>query len=277
VSNFGHTLCTNGLDFGERSDDYFFMDSRSRNLRTYLQEELVLRCKKNAAYSLRSFAKAIDVSPSFLSKILNGKRRITPSVAHDLMINLNLNSDDFDQVLEKRETAKSETHFNALEFEYFKVISDWYHYAIIELTLIEGFSSSPEWISERLGITTNQTKSAIDRLIALGLLKKNGNILSPSSNGNTTTKNNFTAMAFKKMQNDLLEKAIYSLWNEELENRDHTSICMAISTDDLPEVKKRLTQFRRELCNFLERPKKKKPNRVFNLNLAFFALSKELK
>ena len=105
------------------------------------------------------------------------------------MINLNLDADAFDEAIEKKPSTKSDAKYNALEFEYFKVISDWYHYAIIELTLIDGFSSSPMWISERLGITTNQAKSAIERLISLGLLQKKDNMLSPSSKGNTKGSN----------------------------------------------------------------------------------------
>ncbi|MGH1467549.1 MAG: hypothetical protein ACRBBP_01540 [Bdellovibrionales bacterium] len=53
------------------------MINRSKNFKEYLQEELVLRCKSNSAYSLRAFVRSLDVSPSFLRKILNGSRRVT--------------------------------------------------------------------------------------------------------------------------------------------------------------------------------------------------------
>ena len=56
---------------------------------------------------------------------------------------------------------------------------------------------------------------------------------------------------------------------------DNTSIGMAIDPDDLPEVKRRLTKMRREICEFLERPERKTPTRVYNLSLAFFPLTKE--
>lgn len=77
------------------------------------------------------------------------------------------------------------------------------------------------------------------------------------------------------MQEELLKKAISSLWNEGLDKRDHTSICMAINPDDIPEVKKHLTKMRRDICKYLERPQIKKPTQVYNLSLSFFALSKE--
>lgn len=249
------------------------MENRSTDFKTYLQEELVLRCNRNPAYSLRSFAKSLDVSPSFLSKILNGQRRITDQTFKKIATNLNLDP----STLETFEVSENEsdTPLRNLQLEYFKIISDWYHYALIELTNLDGFKNSPDWIASKLGITVNQAKAAIDRLLMLELLEIKNGKLRPTSGGNTTTNNAFTDLAFKKMQDELLQKAIHSLWNEEMDRRDHTSISMAINPEDIPEVKERLKQTRREICKFLERPQKKKPTQVYNLSLSFFALSKE--
>lgn len=254
----------------------FSVETRSTDFKTYLQEELVLRCNRNPAYSLRSFAKAIGVSPSFLSKILNGQRRITDEVFQKITTNLNLEPSVFETFRSDEDAiSESDMKFRDLQLEYFKIISDWYHYALIELTNLDGFKNSPEWIASKLGITVNQAKAATDRLLNLELLELKDGKLRPTSGGNTTTKNDFTDLAFKKMQDDLLKKAITSLWNEDLTQRDHTSVSMAINPDDIPEVKKRLTKMRRELCKYLERPQKKKPTQVYNLSLSFFALSKE--
>lgn len=250
------------------------MHERSADFKSYLQEELVLRRQRNSAYSLRSFAKALDVSPSFMSKVLNGQRRITDDIFRKLSANLNLEPSLVDS-FRADPVEHVAPDLRPLQFEYFKIISDWYHYALIELTHLNGFKDNPDWVAAKLGITVNQAKAARERLLKLELLEITGGRLKPTSGGNTTTKNEFTALAFKKMQDDLLRKAIQSLWDEPLEKRDHTSISMAIDTADLPEVKKRLAKMRRELCAFLERPKKHKPTQVYNLSLAFFPLSKE--
>lgn len=252
------------------------METRSEDFKTYLQEELILRCKKNPAYSLRSFAKSLGLSPSFLSKILNGQRRITDQVFQKITTQLNLEP----QLIASfqgasTDTSETDLSLKNLQLEYFKIISDWYHYALIELTNLEGFKNSPDWIANKLGITVNQAKAAVDRLLQLELLEIKKGKLRPTSGGNTTTKNDFTDLAFKKMQDDLLNKALHSLWNEDIEKRDHTSICMAIHPADIPEVKKRLKKARRDICQYLERPQGTKPTQVYNLSLSFFALSKE--
>jgi transcriptional regulator with XRE-family HTH domain len=230
------------------------METRSCDFQTYLQEELVLRCQRNPAYSLRSFAKALNLSPSFLSKILNGHRKVTQKVFVQISSHLGLKDDRLRSFsLDSENTKVPDMNFNNLQLDYFKVIADWYHYALLELTRVEGFKNSPRWIEQKSG-----------KLV-------------PTNGGNTTLKNDFTDLAFKKMQDDLLKKAITSLWSDELSKRDQTSICMAINPSDIPEVKKRLTKMRRELCKFLERPQPAKPKQVYNLSLSFFALSKESK
>src|SRR3984957_9168996 len=56
----------------------------SGDFRMILQRELLLRCERNPQYSLRSFAKSLQIDPSTLSQILRGKRSITASLLQKL-------------------------------------------------------------------------------------------------------------------------------------------------------------------------------------------------
>ena len=47
------------------------------DLRMYLQQEFLRRCRTNPRYSLRAFARALKLESSYLSKILQGKREVT--------------------------------------------------------------------------------------------------------------------------------------------------------------------------------------------------------
>src|ERR1700761_4517065 len=42
--------------------------------KVYLQEELARRCERNPRYSVRAFARALDINDGALSQILSGKR-----------------------------------------------------------------------------------------------------------------------------------------------------------------------------------------------------------
>lgn len=50
--SLGHTLLTNSLANKSLSSNNLFMENRSSDFKTYLQEELVIRSQRNPAYSL---------------------------------------------------------------------------------------------------------------------------------------------------------------------------------------------------------------------------------
>lgn len=62
----------------------------SEEFRVFLQNELEARIKKNSRYSMRAFAKALDMDSSLLSKILNSKRALSFSMTEHLISRLNL-------------------------------------------------------------------------------------------------------------------------------------------------------------------------------------------
>lgn len=54
------------------------------NLRLFLAGELASRKQRNPAYSLRAFARRLQMSPSFLSEVLKGKKAVSHSRAEQL-------------------------------------------------------------------------------------------------------------------------------------------------------------------------------------------------
>ena len=60
------------------------------NLRLILNKKLDELKSKNPSYSLRAFARKLNVTPSALSEIINGKRRVSEkkaqSLAHHLLL-----------------------------------------------------------------------------------------------------------------------------------------------------------------------------------------------
>jgi len=58
------------------------------DFRLYLQNTLIERTSSNPSYSLRAFAKHLNIEPSALSKILNGKRRISKKMFTKISLKL---------------------------------------------------------------------------------------------------------------------------------------------------------------------------------------------
>lgn len=136
--------------------------------RIYLQNELLTRCRRNPNYSLRAFARALRIDGSALSKMLRGKRAITPSTVHRVANQLGLDPETTQRYQAAVEAAAANPHkkyeYHALSADTFRVIADWYHLAILEMTKVEGFDASPKAVAKSLGITPSEVNIALERL-----------------------------------------------------------------------------------------------------------------
>ncbi len=70
------------------------------DFRKFLADELVRRTETSPRYSLRAFARHLDVDSSFLSKILNGKRTVTLRTIRMFGEKLNLPTQDLHKFAE---------------------------------------------------------------------------------------------------------------------------------------------------------------------------------
>ncbi len=234
--------------------------------RIWLQTEFTRRCRVNSRYSIRAFAKQLDINQSTLTQILNGKRKV---------------SRKFIERLEHKIGVKF--HFegeNTLDFKYsilsvdaFTVISDWYHYAILEITAVKNFKSDPKWIALKLGITVSEVNMAIDRMLRLGMLVKRGTKIQRAKQyiGNHT--DGVTSAAHKEFQRQLLTKALQAIDNCPQERKDITSITMPANSKKIKEVKEKIKKFRREICDHLEDGNH---DSVYQLCVQLFPLTNEI-
>jgi uncharacterized protein (TIGR02147 family) len=177
-------------------------------------------------------------------------------------------------VLNTAESSASETPYQQINLDTYAVISDWYHYAILELTRVKSFEPNLNYITRTLGIGKTEAHIAVDRLQRLGLLKVVKNKwIDASENGLATNINaDLTSEASRNLQRQILEKAITALDTLPPKIRNQTSITMAIAPEDLPEAKERIKKFRHDLCQFFER--NGKPTQVYQLGISLYPLTR---
>lgn len=250
-----------------------------QNFRRLLQDRLLESCRKNPQYSLRSFARSLDVSPSALSAMLNGKRPITSKMKLRLGSALGLTTDELMQFSSASSKTKKpkQSSYHLLELDLFAVISDWYHYAILELTKIKDFDIDTLAISKKLGITKSEANFAVERLKRLGFLAQDSKgkwiDATPNSGFVTNIQGKTTSLGSKKLQTQILEKSIQAIEQVSLEKRNHTSMTMAINSKDLEYAFEQIKKFRRNLCNDLE--SSPDPDEVYQLHIGFYPVTKK--
>jgi uncharacterized protein (TIGR02147 family) len=243
-----------------------------------LKTELAKRCQKNPSYSLRSFAKSLELSPAFISKLLNGDRPFTAKTIDLLAEKLPLNPKQVSfyksRLKNKKQALEAkEIGYRQIGLDQFQLISDWYHFAIMELVTVEHFNPAPAWIAKELGISVHQATDGMERLLRLGYLKKGskGQILLVEKN-NTIIGPEIAGPATQNQQVQILELAIQALTETPIRNRSQTASTMAIPSDRLDEAKEIITDFRRRLASLMQRPGKR--DSVYQLSVSFFPLTK---
>lgn len=259
------------------------------NPRLLLQRELERRCQDNPKYSLRAFARALDLSPTILSLVLSGKRPLSRQSAHKIMNHLLLCPDERAVLLEwantkpgKRkqpeemlsDTIADDTNIHQMSLDSFALISDWFHLAILSLLEISGARFDARWIARTLGISKIEAEAAMERLQRMGLIERiNGRwkqATAPIRIGNDVP-----TAATKKFQRQLLLKAIESIENDPDETRDFSSMTLAMDPAQIPYARKRIRMFRRQLSDELEAMGA--PKRVYKLTVQIFPVSRLLK
>jgi uncharacterized protein (TIGR02147 family) len=252
-----------------------------RMFRSYLRSELLRRCRANPRYSLRAFARTLDYDPSSLSKILQGRRPLGPRTIERFGSALGLDEKAVRQFIYDERVSKVQGYlptspdnaYHQLSLDTFQVISDWYHYAILELIHVKGFRPSVRWIANTLCLRSNEVEAAIARLKKVGLLKvtEKGRFIEVRGDRLTTVGTPGSTAAFRNMQRQLLLKALHAMEATPIDERDQSSMTMAIDSRKLPQAKEKIRRFRRELCGFLTRVNER--DAVYALTVALFPLS----
>jgi len=234
-------------------------------IRKLMRQDLLEAQLKNPAYSLRAFARKLDLYSSALSEILNGKRQITLSVAEKILDRMGVAPEERGRILKnfqgttrkRKSKAKNDIQTSAKEFvqlnmDQFHVVSDWQYFAVLSLADTDNFKGSPEWVAQRLNIKPQDARIALERLERLGLLKhdKLGNLVASGLQFQTTS--DVPNLSLRKHHYQNLDLARKSLDQDEITSRDFSFITMAVDPKKLPEVKERIKKFRRELCEFFE-------------------------
>ncbi len=262
---------------------------QANSLQIFLQAELSRRINRNSNYSIRAYARDLEISASRLSEVLNSKRGISqktylnllqkfrPTSKHqailsDLFLLQSSKSSAIKQNAKIRLQLAQEKHrIKRLDKQTFKIISDWYHAALIELMVVKNFKNNPEWIARKLGITSLQATEAIQRLIEVGLAEESNGILKPKPEITfVNSEQRFDAV--RKFHRQTLKKALISLDKDEVTEREFNSMILAIPKEYLPELKKKIQFFMQEFWqDVADKPK----DEIFGLNIQFFPISKK--
>ena len=261
--------------------EYYPQDSRH-----YLQFEFDARKKRRPHYSLRAFARDLELSPSALSEYLSGKLVFSEERVLQVSKKIQLKSAQIEHWIDlirmegasskaDREVAAAKVRARATQekgtiaLDLFKTISDWYHFALLELIDINEKYQDHKAAASALGLDVKTVKEAWDRLIQVGLAEKKDGLYKASSLA-TFVVEDIPSAALQNFHAGLMSKALFAQEEQPTEKREFVSIVFSFKQDDLKAIKDEVYKFQVDLTT--RYAQKKSKDSVYCISTQLFDL-----
>lgn len=252
------------------------------DFKDYLQEQLNSRVQKNPNYSMRAFAKHLQLDSSHLSKILRSERPLSPTLIESLGVKLGLTTDMIEdykrgtpQPYQRKLHLIPKEKISQLAIQQFQMLSEWQHTAILELIAHTEFQPKTEWIAQQLNIPLATAESSIRRLVECGALfiSEAGRWIKTSPE--TVTESMDTEiqhLAQKRLLKDLLQKTIHVLEGSESSPRQLLISMVMTNSFKIQEAQTKIRNFQKEILTFLSTTDQR--DSLYQVQLAFHPLTK---
>ncbi|MEC9283130.1 MAG: TIGR02147 family protein [Bdellovibrionota bacterium] len=262
-----------------------------------LKLELESRKQTNSSYSMRAFARDLDMPAPHLSMLLSSKKGLSTARAEQILRKLNWSEEDkqlFTQLVESchsRSQRKKQDAYQKLkskisslgrpfekfiEDDEFIQISDPIHFQIIETLKLEQVDGSFESLRDNLNYSENELRVACERLLSLGYLKKEMDQYIVDEYKIVTSEKN-VSLALRQHHAKQLKAGIDAIYHQDISERCLSSLTIAIPEDLIPEVFEKIQNFRKEINQFITDNPNQKKTKVYSLNTQFIKNTKEQK
>lgn len=240
------------------------------NYRKYLADWFACRKKLQPSYSGALFAKKAGIgSHTLLGMVIRGDRNLSAATIRAFIRALGLKGREalyFEKLVLFNQSKKSEDRSYYFEQlcsvtsnspreiltriqDHASYLSHWYIVAIRELVAVEGFRADPEWIAGKLKnkITKKQAQEAWELLLKIGMVQaeENGHfrIVSPAIDIDPGT----VDFAIRGFHREYLARVGEAIDGESIEERELSSMTLAVSEGDFALLRERIKEFRKKL------------------------------
>lgn len=251
------------------------------------REDYLQRKEKNPLYSIRSYAKYLDLTPAYVSMIFREKRHLSHSTAIRISKKLKWSREKqkyFVNLLEfqnpKSEESKeaalinlqalesTNVNFSSLEIDTFEAIAGWHYSAILTLLTLLKNKATIALISKRLNLNTTLVENAMIRLQRLGLVKKES----------YHWKGIFDYLRLQSTPSDAIRlfhkqhliKASKAIEEQSFDERDFSNMTITVDRAKIPLAKKKIAEFHHEMAKILDG---KNSTEVYQLSVQLFRLT----
>ena len=138
---------------------------------------------------------------------------------------------------------------------------------------MKGFRNDTRWIARRLGVTPIQIEVAIERLLRVGLLRKDpGGALEAVENDGWIP-GGVPSESIRKFHRQVLQKAMDAIGTQSLDQRYVQTHLLALDRKDVGEAFKEIQAFQRGFCNKFKGEQQK--DFVYCISMQLFKIAED--
>lgn len=240
----------------------------------FLMAEYVRRKSDNSRYSERAFAQALGLSPGFLKLLFQGKKKLSLTRAQEITLRLPWTESQRAKFL-KAVQAQSANKAKALKGKFlvndvdFFEISDWFHFAIIELIKARNGQCNLEEVCKFLAISKTEAAFALKHLKRLNLIEEvaRASYRVPESYEVPST----TSAGIRKHHKQMFQRAKEAIDEQIVTERELRGLTIAFNKSRMQEAAEDIQKF---VAQFEKKYGSGTRDSVYQLSLAFFRLDK---
>jgi uncharacterized protein (TIGR02147 family) len=261
--------------------------------RVFLSDTYAVGRRRGISY--RWLARRAGIrSPSFLKHVIDGKRSLATATAVRVAKAFGLTGEAVDYfaalVLFNQATEASEeraAYARIRRFRRFREVQSlgvardayhahWYLPAIRELAVTDAFRDDPAWIAARLRprISVREARAALATLEALGLLSRDAHGAQHATHEQVATEPRTQSIHLATYHRAMMERASAAIDECPREERDLSSITLAVDPTGLEALRRRIQDIRADLLDEFDAGER--GVQVVQVNFQLFPLSERV-
>lgn len=225
---------------------------RKNQYREILKDIFVQRVSNNPSYSLRAFARDLNLSVSYLSEVLTSKKILKATYIDQIILKLDL--DENSATIFKESCLfenQGKSSLKEISKEDFNDINDPLVFALLSTFFLEDFVNDIDWISEKLRISQEKCHQLINALVEKDILEiKDGQITRKSLN--YIVKNFSNPEKLREFHQKCLFQIDQSLTNMPSEKIHLNHLSFAINPDKISTFREKTDKYLDEIEKLME-------------------------
>jgi uncharacterized protein (TIGR02147 family) len=267
-------------------EGYGMADSSYRQV---LKDEYTARTH-GKSYSLRSFARDLDIDPAQMWRVLSFKQHLSPTRARHVathlfqderrrdwfvaLAELELSSDpqlraELEKKIHRLAPRSAPAPFDESKLQ---ALADWRHVTLLALMGIDGFTEDHQAIATRLECSRDEVGKMVNRLIDAGLVNRDpqGKLVKESKS--LVSRSELPSHRLRLLHKQFIQKGMTSLDEQPLDRRHVVSKTLSFDAQAMPRFKALVRDFFRDVSDLAAGVEHK--STVYQLNLQMFDLLK---